>query len=166
MDWLDLLALQGTLKGLLQHHSSKASILLCSAFFIVQLSHPYMWVQLSIKMYRSLCMNLEKVKVLVTQSCPILCNLMNYSPPDSFVHGILQARILEWVAIPFSRGSTWSRIKPGLPNCRQILYHPSHQRRQSPHLYLKNLVTYITIFYVWFPYKWPCLDPSRWNSYQ
>ena len=42
MDWLDLLAVQGTLKSLLQHHSSKASILQCSAFFIVQLSHPYM----------------------------------------------------------------------------------------------------------------------------
>ena len=41
MDWLDLLAVQGTLKSLLQHHSSKAAILLCSAFFIVQLSHPY-----------------------------------------------------------------------------------------------------------------------------
>ena len=42
MDWLDLLAIQGTLKSLLQHHSSKASILLLSAFFTVQLSHPYM----------------------------------------------------------------------------------------------------------------------------
>ena len=42
MDWLDFLAVQGTLKTLLQHHSSKASILRCSAFFIVQLSHPYM----------------------------------------------------------------------------------------------------------------------------
>ena len=41
-DWLDLLAVQGTLKSLPQHHSSKASILLCSAFFIVQFSHPYM----------------------------------------------------------------------------------------------------------------------------
>ena len=41
MDWLDLLAVQGTLKSLLQHHSSKASILQCSGFFIVQLSHPY-----------------------------------------------------------------------------------------------------------------------------
>ena len=41
-DWLDFLATQGTLKSLLQHHSSKASILRCSAFFIVQLSHPYM----------------------------------------------------------------------------------------------------------------------------
>ena len=42
MDWLDLLAVQGTLKSLLQHHSSKASILRCSAFFTVQPSHPYM----------------------------------------------------------------------------------------------------------------------------
>ena len=42
MDWLDLLAVQGTLKSLLQHHSSKPSILQCSAFFMVQLSHPYM----------------------------------------------------------------------------------------------------------------------------
>ena len=42
MDWLDLLAIQGTFKSLLQHHSSKASVIWCSAFFIVQLSHPYM----------------------------------------------------------------------------------------------------------------------------
>ena len=42
MDWLDLLAVQGTLKSLLQHHSSKASVLRCSVFFTVQLSHPYM----------------------------------------------------------------------------------------------------------------------------
>ena len=42
IDWLDLLGVQGTLKSLLQHHSSKASVLRCSAFFIVQLSHPYM----------------------------------------------------------------------------------------------------------------------------
>ena len=42
MDWLDLLGVQGTLKNLLQHHSSKASVLQCSAFFIVQISHPYM----------------------------------------------------------------------------------------------------------------------------
>ena len=42
MDWLDLLAVQGTLKNLFQHHSSKASILQCSSFFIVQLSHPYL----------------------------------------------------------------------------------------------------------------------------
>ena len=52
MDWLDLLALQGTLKSLLQHHRSKASILWQSAFFIVQLSHPYMTTQKTIALTR------------------------------------------------------------------------------------------------------------------
>ena len=52
MDWLDLLAVQGTHKNLLQHHSSKASILHCSAFFIVQLSHPYMTTGKSIALTR------------------------------------------------------------------------------------------------------------------
>ena len=52
MDWLDLLAVQGTLKRLLQHHSSKASILRCSAFFIVQLSHPYMTIGKTIVLTR------------------------------------------------------------------------------------------------------------------
>ena len=52
MDWLDLLAVQGTLKSLLQYHSSKASILQCSAFFIVQLSHPYMTTGNSIALTR------------------------------------------------------------------------------------------------------------------
>ena len=52
MDWLDLLAVQGTLKSLLQHHSSKASVLLCSAFFIVQLSYPYMTTGKTISLTR------------------------------------------------------------------------------------------------------------------
>ena len=52
MDWLDLLAVQGTLKSLLQHHSSKTLILLCSAFFMVQLSHPYMTTGKSIALTR------------------------------------------------------------------------------------------------------------------
>ena len=52
MDWLDLLAVQGTLKSLLQHHASKASILLCSAFFIVQLSHPYMTTRKTVAVTR------------------------------------------------------------------------------------------------------------------
>ena len=52
MDWLDLLAVQGTLKSLLQHHSSKASILLCSVFFLVQLSHPYVTTGKTIAMTR------------------------------------------------------------------------------------------------------------------
>ena len=52
MDWLDLLAVQGTSKSLLQHHSSKASILWCSAFFTVQLSHPYMTIGKTIPLTR------------------------------------------------------------------------------------------------------------------
>ena len=52
MDWLDLFAVQGTLKSLLQHHNSKASILQCSAFFTVQLSHPYMTTENTIALTR------------------------------------------------------------------------------------------------------------------
>ena len=47
--------------------------------------------------------------VLVAQLCRTLCNSIDYSPPGSSVHGILQAKILEWIAIPFSRGSSWPR---------------------------------------------------------
>ena len=54
MDWLDLLAVQGTLKSLLQHHSSKASILQCLAFFTVQLSHPYMTTGKTIALTRQI----------------------------------------------------------------------------------------------------------------
>ena len=55
MDWLDPLAVQGTVKSLLQHHSSKASILWCSAFFIVQLSHPYMTTGKTIVLTTDIC---------------------------------------------------------------------------------------------------------------
>ena len=135
MDWLDLLAVQGALKSLLQHHSSKASILWCSAFFTVQLSHPYMTTGKTIALTRwtfvgkvmSLLLNMLSRLVItflpgsrwnfmaavticsdfqfssVTQSCPTLCDPVDYSWPGSSVHGILQARILEWVAISFSR---------------------------------------------------------------
>ena len=66
--------------------------------------------------------------VIVTQSCLTLCNLVDYNAPGSSIHGILQGRILEWVAIPFSRGSSptqgWNL---SLLHCRQILYRLSHQ---------------------------------------
>ena len=57
MDWLDILEVQGTLKRLLQHHSSKASILRCSAFFTVQLSHPYMTIRKTIALTRRIFVN-------------------------------------------------------------------------------------------------------------
>ena len=87
LDCFDLLAVQGTLKSLLQHHSSKASILRHSAFFMVQFSHPYMTTRKTIAL-----------------------------------------RILEWVPISFSRGSSPPKgSNLGLLCCRQILYQLSHQ---------------------------------------
>ena len=82
MDWLDLLAVQGTLKSLLQHHSSKASILRCSDIN-------------------------ELIAAESLQSYPTLCNPIDGSPPGCPVPGILQARTLEWVAISFSNAWKW-----------------------------------------------------------
>ena len=66
------------------------------------------------------------VVVLVMKSCLTLCHYMDYSPPFSSVHGIIQARILEWVAISFSRGSSWPREQTHISSVssigRQILY--------------------------------------------
>ena len=67
------------------------------------------------------------MKALVAQSCPTLCNSMDCNLPGSSVHGILQARILEWVAIPVSRESSQPRNRNCLLHCRCILYHLSHQ---------------------------------------
>ena len=124
MDWLDLLAVQGTLKSLFQHHSSKASIFWLSAFFIVQLSHPYMTTGKTIALTRwtfvdkvmSLLFNMMYRLVItflpssseseVIQSCPTLCDPMDYSLLRSSVHGIFHARVLECIAISFSRGSS------------------------------------------------------------
>ena len=119
MDWLDLLTVQGTLKSLLQHHNSKVSILWCSAIFMAQLLH------LHITTGRTIVLTIQmKMKVLVTQSCPTLCDLMGSSPPHSSVSGILQARILEWVTSPFSRRPSQPR---NWTNYRQMLYHLSYQ---------------------------------------
>ena len=70
MDWLDLLAVQGTLKSLLQHHSSKATILRCSVFFIVQLSHPYMTTGKTIALTR---------RTFVGKVMSLLFNMLGWS---------------------------------------------------------------------------------------
>ena len=97
IDWLDLLAVQGTLKSPFQHHSSKASILQHSAFFIVQLSHPYMTTGKTIALIAAAVTAAKSL-----QSFPTLCDPIDGSPPGSPVHGIFQARVLEWGAIAFS----------------------------------------------------------------
>ena len=86
---------------------------------------------LFIRMYHTSHIQMNKViffffTVLVSQSCLILCDPMDYSPPGSSVHGIFQARLLEGVAIPFSRGPfqprDWTQVSCSV---RQILYHLS-----------------------------------------
>ena len=81
MDWLDLLEVQGTLKILLQHHSSKASILQCSTFFMVQISHPYMTTG------KTIALRICKDSVIqFSHSVVSLCHPMNCSPPGFPVH--------------------------------------------------------------------------------
>ena len=92
MDWLDLLAVPGTLKSLIQHHSSKASILWCSAFFIVQLSHPYMTTGKTIALTRwtfvgkvmSLLFNMLS-RLIITFLPRSKCLLISWPQPPSAV---------------------------------------------------------------------------------
>ena len=68
----------------------------------------------------------------VAKSSPTLCDPMDCSSPGSSVHGTLQTRTLEWVAIPFSRGFSIQGLKPALLHCRQILYHWAARKAFSP----------------------------------
>ena len=148
MDWLDLLAVQGTLKSLLQHHSSKASVLWCSAFFIVQLSHPYITTGKTIALTRwtfvakvmSLLFNMLSMLVITfLPRCMYVCMWSRLDVSDSLQpHGLQPARLLcPWdspgknteVGCHFllreifpTQGSN-----PGLLHCRQMLYPLSHQ---------------------------------------
>ena len=71
---------------------------------------PFFFTRLYLYVCMCVCvLEKEKVKVLVILLCPPLCDPMDYSPPGSSVHGILQTRILEWVAISFTRRSSWPR---------------------------------------------------------
>ena len=104
MDWLDLLAAQGTLKSLLQNHSSKASILRCSAFFIVQLSHPYMTASKTIALTRrtfvgkimSLCFNMLS-RLVITFLPRSKHLLISWLQSPSTV--ILELRKIKWAPV-------------------------------------------------------------------
>ena len=89
MDWLDLLAVQGTLKSLLQHHRSKASILQCSAFFIVQLSHPCMTIGKTIALTRRTFVGKVKSLLFNMQSRLVIAFL----PGSKFL-------LISWVQTP------------------------------------------------------------------
>ena len=115
MDWLDLLAVQGTLKSLLQHHSSKASILQCSAFFTVQLSHPYMTTAKTIALSRltfadkvmSLLLNMLS-RLLITFLPRSKCLLISWLQSPSAV--ILEPRKI--------KSATVSTVSPSI--CHEV----------------------------------------------
>ena len=115
MDWLDLFAVQGTLRSLLQHHCSKASVLWCSAFFIVQLSHPYMTTGKTIALTRW---------AFVGKVISLLFNMLSRLV-KLFFHGAtvliswlqsLSAVILEPKKIKFATVST---VSPSV--CREVM---------------------------------------------
>ena len=90
MDWLDLLVVQGTLKSLLQHHSSKASILRCSAFFVVQLSHPYMTIGKT----------LASTQTFVSKIMCLLFNMLSRSEKAMALHSSTLAWKIPWMEEP------------------------------------------------------------------
>ena len=77
------------------------------------------------------------VCVLATQSCPTLCDLMDCSPPGSSIYGILQSRILDWVAFPFSRGPSRTRCEPWSPTLQA--YSLLNEPPRKPLLYSRTL---------------------------
>ena len=83
--------------------------------------------------------------MLVTQLCPTLCDSMDCSPPGSSVHGVFQARILEWAAIPFSRGSSQPRDQTWVSTLQAFsLYYLSHQGIHNS-FYLPSCIIVITM---------------------
>ena len=80
----------------------------------------------------------SQVLVLVAQLCPTLCDSVDCSPPGSSVHGILQARMLEWVAIPFSRGSSWLRDRT-LVSCIAGRFFIAWATREEPLIFCQWL---------------------------
>ena len=104
-----------------------------------------------------------QVKTLVTQSCPILCNPMDCSPPGSSVHEIVQARLPEWVAIPFSRGSSWSRDQTQVSHSAGRFYCCSDNNLSTVQETLQGLIPGSETFPGegnGYPLQYSCLESS------
>ena len=103
---------------------------------------------------RSLSENFFKIYFLlklseVAQSYPTLCDPMDYSLSDSSVHGIFQARVLEWITISFSRGFFPTQEQnPGLPHCRQMLYRLSHQGSPACQTFTEVQLNYSVVLFL------------------
>ena len=108
MDWLDLLAVQGTLKSLLQHHSSKASVLRCSAFFIVQLSHPYMTIGKTIALTK---------QTFVDKVMSLLFNMLSRLG-ITFLSGSKHL-LIAWLQSPFAVTLEPATVSPSI--CHEVM---------------------------------------------
>ena len=116
MDWLDLLAVQGTRKSLLQHHSSKASILRCSAFFTVQLSHPYMTTGKTIALTRQTYVG-KVMSLLLNMLSRLVINLLPRS----------KCLLISWLQSPSAvileprkiKSDTVSTVSPSI--CHEVM---------------------------------------------
>ena len=118
MDWLDLLEVQGTLKSLLQHHSSKASILWRSAFFTVQLSHPYMTTGKTITLPR---------QTFVSKVMSLLFNKL--SRLVKTVKRICQSLETEWQSVVWKRRNEESKRGENVINTQSQIVVPSQRQR-------------------------------------
>ena len=131
MDWLDLLAIQGTLKSVFQHHTSKASILQCSAFFIVQLSHPYMTTEKTITLTR---------RTFVGKVMSLLFNMLS----RLVITFLLRSKrlLISWLQSPFAviwgprkiKSATVSTVSPSI--CHEVMpfFIPKSRKRQDASL--------------------------------
>ena len=136
MDWLDLLAVQGTLKSLLQHHSSKASILQCSAFFMVQISHPYMTTGKTIALIKwtfvgkvmSLLFNMMS-RLVISISLYVLLNFLNFSIFNAIFKGYFPFTVITkyWLYLPYcaTHPQAWFTPVAGA-SCSPIPVSPSN----------------------------------------
>ena len=118
MDWLDLLAVQGPLKSLLQYHSSKASILRCSAFFIVQLSHPYMTTGKTICWFLTRQTFVGKVMSLLFNMLPRLV-ITFLSRCKHLLISWLQSPSTVILEPPKIKSATVSTVSPSI--CHQVM---------------------------------------------
>ena len=115
----------GTVNSAVMNNGALLSRFFC--MFLLNTVCSFLWLILQtfnpVLSLFGLCHSHIKLKVkLLAQSCPTRCDSMDCSSPDSSIHGILQARILEWVAISFSRGIfPTQRLNPGLPHCWHML---------------------------------------------
>jgi len=115
MDWLDLLAVQGTLKSLLQHHSSKASILWCSAVFIVQLSHPYMTTEKTIALTRQTFV--DKVMSLLFNMLSRL--VITFLPRSKCLNFMATVTICSDFGAPQNKGCHVPIVSPSI--CHEVM---------------------------------------------